>query len=153
MHQSHSLNPRFPFWILSHSFGEKSIFLQSCNTKFGTNPNPLIFLQSCETKPGMESLGSRLLISRPGHLALYPAHAFFPKVVRTNDIVSLVITTQHFRSLLVKWGYVVTQARLSPSSVERSERNTISELIAVLYTDHSAPEILFTSPTLSLPMR
>ena len=49
----------------------------------------------------------------------------------------------------MKWGYVVTQARLSPSSVERSERNTISELIAVLYTDHSAPEILFTSPTLS----
>ena len=26
-------NPGFLFWILSHSFGEKSVFLQSCKTK------------------------------------------------------------------------------------------------------------------------
>ena len=31
-----SLEPRFPFWILSRSFGEKPIFLQSCETKSGT---------------------------------------------------------------------------------------------------------------------
>ena len=29
------LSPGFPFQILSHSFGENSIFLQSCKTKFG----------------------------------------------------------------------------------------------------------------------
>ena len=38
-------NPGFPFRILSRSFGEKSDFLQSCETKSGT-----------------ESLGSRLLM-------------------------------------------------------------------------------------------
>ena len=36
-------NPDFPFWILSHSFRGKSVFLQSC-----------------KTKPGTESLGLRL---------------------------------------------------------------------------------------------
>ena len=56
-----ALNPSILFWILSRSFGEK-----------------LIFLQTCETKSRMKSLGSRLLVSCPGHVHLSvrnsPAH-------------------------------------------------------------------------------
>ena len=77
-------NPGFLFWILSRSFGEK-----------------LIFLQSCETKSGMKSLGSRLLVSCPGHVhllakkqssALSRLSWFYPQNVgvRYDDIHSYV---------------------------------------------------------------
>ena len=80
-----ALNPGFLFWILSRSFGEK-----------------LIFLQSCKTKSGTKSLGSRLLVSCPGHVHLS---------VQCTKLTFLVLSPECWSEI---WQH--TQLRMWPQS-------------------------------------
>ena len=64
-------NPGFPFRILSRSFEEKQIFLQSCKTKSGTESLGSRLLQVYRKQSGWSGLGRTNFQSSVGVVICY----------------------------------------------------------------------------------